>query len=307
MHENDDDKRRGRENKEIKMVEEDDDDDEEVLWCSGCTGGKGVCSQCVRSLNGDEEQQRRSSTSCSHKRRNSSRNKNKIEDTCESEEQMLSGLPSSSTSDGDNNCCPCPCPFPRSQSLAFENIPMTSIGGRETSTCATSGTSARHELLGCSRKQPYPHQGGLSSTRVRRHPLIPSKTIVVPPTSSSSLENLISLENKATSIACLHDARIICREKILASVPNKLSSTGVRILYLCDVGTGETDKTELDDGAYNPLWTMRGFTQTFHMWRENRRAQSVPLNAFLTYITLPCASIMKGESEILQIIKPFHE
>lgn len=99
---------------------------------------------------------------------------------------------------------------------------------------------------------------------------------------------------------------------------------------------------ELDDGAYNPLWTMRGFTQTFHIWRENRRAQSVslsklptsiycykvavkdyyahaylsilasgfnvmlfiwllmtffaqvPLNAFLTYITLPCASIMKG-------------
>ena len=52
---------------------------------------------------------------------------------------------------------------------------------------------------------------------------------------------------------------------------------------------------ELDDGAYNPLWTMRGFTQTFHFWKETRRAQSVPLNAFLTYITLPWWSIAKGE------------
>ena len=52
---------------------------------------------------------------------------------------------------------------------------------------------------------------------------------------------------------------------------------------------------ELDDGAYNPLWTMRGFTQTFHFWKENKRAQSVPLNAFLTYITLPWWSIAKGK------------
>ncbi|XP_076175761.1 uncharacterized protein LOC143150974 isoform X3 [Ptiloglossa arizonensis] len=51
--------------------------------------------------------------------------------------------------------------------------------------------------------------------------------------------------------------------------------------------------SELDDGAYNPLWTMRGFTQTFHFWKETRRAQSVPLNAFLTYITLPWWSIAK--------------
>lgn len=51
---------------------------------------------------------------------------------------------------------------------------------------------------------------------------------------------------------------------------------------------------ELDDGAYNPLWTMRGFTQTFHFWKENKRAQCVPLNAFLTYVTLPWWSIAKG-------------
>jgi len=39
---------------------------------------------------------------------------------------------------------------------------------------------------------------------------------------------------------------------------------------------------------------MRGFTQTFHFWKENKRAQSVPLNAFLTYVTLPWWSIVKG-------------
>lgn len=53
--------------------------------------------------------------------------------------------------------------------------------------------------------------------------------------------------------------------------------------------------SELDDGAYNPLWTMKGFTQSFHFWKENKRAQSIPLNAFITYITLPWWTIARGE------------
>lgn len=56
-----------------------------------------------------------------------------------------------------------------------------------------------------------------------------------------------------------------------------------------------SNSTELDDGAYNPLWTTKGFTQTFHFWKENRRQQSTPLNAFLTYVTLPWWSIAKGK------------
>ena len=52
---------------------------------------------------------------------------------------------------------------------------------------------------------------------------------------------------------------------------------------------------ELDDGAYNPLWSTRGFTQTFHFWKENRRAQSVPFNAYLTYVTLPWFTIITGD------------
>uniref|UniRef100_A0A7G3AYU6 Putative spondins extracellular matrix n=1 Tax=Lutzomyia longipalpis TaxID=7200 RepID=A0A7G3AYU6_LUTLO len=53
-------------------------------------------------------------------------------------------------------------------------------------------------------------------------------------------------------------------------------------------------QSELDDGAYNPLWASKGFTQTFHFWKENRRQQSTPLNAFLTYVTLPWWSIAKA-------------
>ncbi|XP_039281371.1 uncharacterized protein LOC111048108 isoform X1 [Nilaparvata lugens] len=77
----------------------------------------------------------------------------------------------------------------------------------------------------------------------------------------------------------------------------KMASDGTTITYWCDVGGRKAfarrSLTELDDGAYNPLWTMRGFTQTFHFWKENKRAQSVPLNAFLTYVTLPWGSIIK--------------
>uniref|UniRef100_A0A182IYV4 Uncharacterized protein n=1 Tax=Anopheles atroparvus TaxID=41427 RepID=A0A182IYV4_ANOAO len=81
------------------------------------------------------------------------------------------------------------------------------------------------------------------------------------------------------------------------TIPTRRTPDGTNIYYLCDYhpskrhhGHGEK---ELDDGAYNPLWTTKGFTQTFHFWKENRRQQSTPLNAFLTYVTLPWWSIAK--------------
>lgn len=64
------------------------------------------------------------------------------------------------------------------------------------------------------------------------------------------------------------------------------------ILYYSIIYFGSVP--ELDDGAYNPLWAMRGFTQTFHLWKEGKRAQSAPLNAYLTYVTLPWWAIAKG-------------
>ncbi|KAF4521150.1 hypothetical protein B566_EDAN012916 [Ephemera danica] len=77
--------------------------------------------------------------------------------------------------------------------------------------------------------------------------------------------------------------------------PQRTAPDGTQVFYWCDLPSPPLSPTskELDDGAYNPLWTMRGFTQTFHFWKETRRAQSVPLNAFLTYITLPWWSIAK--------------
>ncbi|XP_016839382.1 uncharacterized protein LOC100120947 isoform X3 [Nasonia vitripennis] len=76
--------------------------------------------------------------------------------------------------------------------------------------------------------------------------------------------------------------------------PHRVTPDGTAIYYWCELPR-RPGSQELDDGAYNPLWTMRGFTQTFHFWKETKRAQSVPLNAFLTYITLPWWSIAKGK------------
>jgi hypothetical protein len=44
---------------------------------------------------------------------------------------------------------------------------------------------------------------------------------------------------------------------------------------------------ELDDSAYNRMWSMRGFRQAYHFWKENKRASSPALHSFITYITLP--------------------
>uniref|UniRef100_A0A182QDQ9 Uncharacterized protein n=1 Tax=Anopheles farauti TaxID=69004 RepID=A0A182QDQ9_9DIPT len=84
------------------------------------------------------------------------------------------------------------------------------------------------------------------------------------------------------------------------TIPSRRTPDGTNIYYLCDYHPRrqqqhqqQTQEKELDDGAYNPLWTTKGFTQTFHFWKENRRQQSTPLNAFLTYVTLPWWSIAK--------------
>uniref|UniRef100_A0A2A4JK75 Uncharacterized protein n=1 Tax=Heliothis virescens TaxID=7102 RepID=A0A2A4JK75_HELVI len=61
---------------------------------------------------------------------------------------------------------------------------------------------------------------------------------------------------------------------------------------IAEVEAGDL-RDELDDGAYNPLWATRGFTQTFHLWKEGKRQQSTPLNAYLTYVTLPWWTIAK--------------
>lgn len=79
--------------------------------------------------------------------------------------------------------------------------------------------------------------------------------------------------------------------KALRMVPKRRTPDGTDIYYWCDLP--KKALKELDDGAYNPLWASRGFTQTFHFWKENRRQQSTPLNAFLTYVTLPWWSIAK--------------
>ncbi|CAK1544783.1 unnamed protein product [Leptosia nina] len=73
--------------------------------------------------------------------------------------------------------------------------------------------------------------------------------------------------------------------------PRRTTPDGTDIYYWCDLP--KRNIHELDDGAYNPLWALRGFTQTFHLWKEGKRQQSAPLSAFLTYVTLPWWAIAK--------------
>ncbi|GAB0088160.1 uncharacterized protein DMENIID0001_025440 [Sergentomyia squamirostris] len=89
----------------------------------------------------------------------------------------------------------------------------------------------------------------------------------------------------------IHHSMWYNRPISLKKVPQRTTPDGTNIFYWCDLPKKTTK--ELDDGAYNPLWATRGFTQTFHFWKENRRQQSTPLNAFLTYVTLPWWSIAK--------------
>lgn len=89
-------------------------------------------------------------------------------------------------------------------------------------------------------------------------------------------------DSPSESITALNLSPVKTRKKI--SVPFRMTPDGTKVNFLCDV--------KLDDGAYNPLWTTKGFTQTFHFWKESRRAQSVPLNAYLTYVTLPWFTII---------------
>lgn len=49
---------------------------------------------------------------------------------------------------------------------------------------------------------------------------------------------------------------------------------------------------ELEEGVLSRLWSVRGFGQAWHWLREKRRAESTPLNAYLTYVTLPWTTIL---------------
>ncbi|OUC42533.1 hypothetical protein D917_00287, partial [Trichinella nativa] len=65
----------------------------------------------------------------------------------------------------------------------------------------------------------------------------------------------------------------------------------------------EVEASTIDDEigneslALGQLWSTRGFSQAWHRLREKRRADCVPLNAHLTYITLPWSSIVSVLTE----------
>lgn len=116
-------------------------------------------------------------------------------------------------------------------------------------------------------------------------------TNVISPTELTPMLDVANGNGEANSATLPRTAKQAHVSKMLHLVPKRRTPDGTNIYYWCDVPKKAIK--ELDDGAYNPLWTSRGFTQSFHFWKENRRQQSTPLNAFLTYVTLPWWSIAK--------------
>jgi len=66
----------------------------------------------------------------------------------------------------------------------------------------------------------------------------------------------------------------------------------------CPQGVSEIDaadvRDELDDASNKRLWTLPGFSQAYHCWKEKKRNNSLPLHSFLTYLTLPWHHIIAG-------------
>ena len=64
----------------------------------------------------------------------------------------------------------------------------------------------------------------------------------------------------------------------------------------CEIYAGDL-LDEFEEAKYNPLWTMKGYTQIFHSWRESKRCQSVPLSSACTYVMLPWWAIINSVLE----------
>jgi len=144
-------------------------------------------------------------------------------------------------------CCGIYPTLPRSQSLAMDNIPLSSFPSKTPKNPAiegqnpvaaggsSGGPGTTVPETSFSPTQTLVGRPGPKKAQTRRHPLIPSKTIVVPPTSSPFSE-LFTSKDRAATVACMQDAKLMYRDKLLRSLPNKLTTTGVRIFYLCDKG-----------------------------------------------------------------------
>lgn len=61
----------------------------------------------------------------------------------------------------------------------------------------------------------------------------------------------------------------------------------------CEIYAGDL-LDEFEEAKYNPLWTMKGYTQIFHSWRESKRMQCMPMGTCVTYVMLPWWSIIKS-------------
>ncbi|XP_014102052.2 uncharacterized protein [Bactrocera oleae] len=175
----------------------------------------------------------------------------------------------------------------------------------DTQSAAAAAAAATNDISDCNGNchmlASPPPLSALTSSSAQRSPISPPPSVSA---ASGSGENgsvsdgggAVSGGENGHSNATLPRAKRSAAQhafyqRALSLVPKRRTPDGTNIYYWCDLPRKALK--ELDDGAYNPLWASRGFTQSFHFWKENRRQQSTPLNAFLTYVTLPWWSIAK--------------
>lgn len=215
--------------------------DDDGIWCCGCCG-----CECM-------QKEQESNEICAEKNTRTHPRRIPHDDDDDINLETETRRDSNTIS-----CCSCPCPFRRSVTL--DNIPLSPlrslrpprphpsdprvpyprIAGPPAPSAHTDGESGRENKdCGVVGGKSYDYY----KKERRRPPLLPSKTVVVPPSSTPLISSSSMLESKSSSIACLQDAKFICKEKLLRTFPNKLTPSGVRILYLCDVTASSDTKT----------------------------------------------------------------
>ncbi|KAH8284616.1 hypothetical protein KR018_006465 [Drosophila ironensis] len=172
---------------------------------------------------------------------------------------------------------------------------MISVRGREELPVVESPKTSPKGFAKCVRLpvevENHPLQTSEENNENHEEAILGDESKVISPTELTPMLDEANGNREASSATLPRTAKQVHVSKMLHLVPKRRTPDGTNIYYWCDVP--KKALKELDDGAYNPLWTSRGFTQSFHFWKENRRQQSTPLNAFLTYVTLPWWSIAK--------------
>ncbi|GBN47889.1 hypothetical protein AVEN_223314-2 [Araneus ventricosus] len=125
----------------------------------------------------------------------------------------------------------------------------------------------------------------------------PCTQMRIPKISDSNTLKIFDVSKKPVRLKVLRNCHAKCfSHRDIKKLSNESSVEGSNEM--------DPNSKELDDTTYNKLWTMRGFGQAYHFWKESRRASSPALHAYLTYVTLPWHSIIADILDSRQHLQP---